>query len=143
MDKVKQFQHTNRTLLVIMLGTLTVCGGALLYFTLAYLESISEIGPQPGQDLIRQAGLLMMGVMALAGLPAVGFGAYVMYVGSRIRLTGQWPPAGMGFQVKDPNRLGDRAGWIGMLVMGLGLGLILAGLGLPFIGWRLGQLFQE
>ncbi|MGD9851076.1 MAG: hypothetical protein AB7T38_07405 [Nitrospirales bacterium] len=142
MDKLKQFKRTNRTLLVIMLGTLTVFGGTFLFFTLEYLESMTEPVPQPTQDTIHRIGLLMVAVMALAGMPAVGFGAYVMYVGSRICLTGQWPPAGMGFRAAPPTMLGDRAGWIGVIVMGMGLVLILAGLGLPILGWRLGQLFQ-
>lgn len=142
MDKLKQFNQTNRTFLVILLGTLTVFGGALLFFTLEYLESMTDPAPQPTQETIHRVGFLMLAVMALAGMPAVGFGAYVMYVGSRIRLTGQWPPAGMGFRAVAPTLLGDRASWIGVTVMGLGLVLILAGLGLPFLGWRLGQIFQ-
>ncbi|MGE3939345.1 MAG: hypothetical protein AB7F90_11810 [Nitrospirales bacterium] len=146
MDKLTRFKQTNRTLLVIMLGTMTVFGGSLLYFTLEYLESVPELthpSSQASQDTIHQVGLLMMAVTVLAGMPAVGFGAYVMYLGSQIRVTGQWPPAGMGFQSIAPNMLGDRAGWIGLLVMGLGLVLILTGLGLPIVGWQLGQLLQE
>ena len=143
MDKLTRFKQTNRTLLVIMLGTMTVFGGALLYFSLEYLESVTELTRQPSQDSIHHVGLLMIAVTVLAGMPVVGFGAYVMYLGSRIRMTRQWPPAGMGFQSIAPNMLGDRAGWIGLLVMGLGLALILTGLGLPIVGWQLGQLLQE
>ena len=142
MDKLQSLKKTNRTLLVIMLGTLAVFGGALLYFTQQYLESVADPGVRPTQEAIHQIGLMMVVVSALAGMPAVGFGAYVMYLGSRIRVTGQWPPAGMGFRTAAPMKLGARAGWVGAVVMGLGLVLILAGLGLPVVGWQIGQVFQ-
>ena len=114
-----QFKQTNRTLLVIMVGTLAIFGGALIYFTMEYLEAISDPAFQPAQETIHQIGLIMVVVAALAGMPAVGFGAYVMYLGSRIRVTGQWPPAGMGFRTTSPAILGSRAGWVGAVVMGL------------------------
>lgn len=142
MDKLKQFQKTNRILLVIMVGTLALFGGAILYFSMEFLESVNDPTFQPTKKTFHQLGLMMVVISALAGLPAVGFGAYVMYVGSRIRMTGQWPPAGMGFRTHSPTILGSRAGWIGMVVMGLGLVLIVAGLGLPIFGWELGQLLQ-
>ena len=133
--------QTNRTLLVLMVGTLAVFGGALIYFTMEYLEAVSHPDFQPTKATIHQIGLIMVVVAALAGLPAVGFGAYVMYLGSRIRVTGQWPPAGMGFRTTAPTRLGSRTGWVGVAVMGLGLLLVLAGLGLPALGWQLGKMF--
>jgi len=142
MDKLKQFQKTNRILLVIMVGTLAFFGGVVLYFSMEFFESVNDPTFRPTQETFHQLGLMMVVISALAGLPAVGFGAYVMYVGSRIRITGQWPPAGMGFRTHSSTILGSRAGWIGMVVMGLGLVLIVAGLGLPIFGWELGQVLQ-
>ena len=142
MDQLASLQKTKRMLLIIMIVTMIVCGGGVLYFTQQYLEAVLSDPASPTHEKIQQVGLLMVVVSALAGLPAIGFGAYVMYLGSRVRVTGQWPPAGMGFQSPVPVMLGDRAGWIGAGVMGLGLLLIVAGLGLPIFGWQLGQFFQ-
>ncbi|MCB9709660.1 MAG: hypothetical protein H6749_00560 [Nitrospiraceae bacterium] len=143
MDQLKPFQNTNRILLVIMVGTFALFGAALLYFTMEYLEALTNSASQPAAGTtIHQVGLMIVVVSALAGMPAVGFGAYVMYVGSRVRQTGQWPPAGMGFRASAPMILGSRAGLVGLAVMGAGLVVILAGLGLPIFGWQLGLVLQ-
>jgi hypothetical protein len=108
-----------------------------------YLEQVTQSTTPPTQDTIHQIGLLLLVVTMLAGMPAVGFGAYVMYIGSRIRVTQHWPPAGMGFRAEAPVMLGDRATLVGAVVMGLGFVLVVCGLTLPFVGWKLGNVFLE
>jgi hypothetical protein len=134
---------SKRSLLLIMIVTLTIFGGALLYFTVEFLSEVSGPDVPPIQGMGRQLGMLLLVVTMLAGMPAVGMGAYVMYIGSGIRLTRQWPPAGMGFRTEAPVLLGDRATGVGVLVMGLGLVLVVCGLMLPIIGWQVSRAFFE
>jgi hypothetical protein len=125
-------KSSNRPLLIVMIITMVIFGGALIYFNSPSAEVTSH-----------QIGMWILVVTMLAGMPAVGFGAYVMYVGSRIRATQQWPPSGMGFRAKAPVLLGDRALLLGAVVMGLGFVLVVCGLILPVVGWKLGNAFLE
>ena len=131
------------TLLVSMLVTLAFFGGALIYFTMEYLSSMTQGDAPPTSETIQQIGLIFLVVTMTAGFPAVGMGAYVMYIGSRIRATGEWPPAGMGFQSKSSILLGSRTNLVGFSTMGLGGILVLAGLFLPLLGWRLMNMLGE
>ena len=131
----------NKTLLLIMVGSLIVFGGAFLYFTMQFLSQVTESNGQPIHATVETISLLVLVVTMLAGIPAVGMGAYVMYIGSRIRATRQWPPAGLGFRSNNPVLLEERATLIGVIVMGLGLVLVISGLSLPLVGWRFMNLF--
>ncbi len=135
-------KSSDRPLLLAMLVTLLIFAGALIYFTMEYLSQVTQADIPPTEATGNQIGLLLLVVTMLAGMPAVGMGAYVMYMGSRIRLTQQWPPAGMGFRSASPMMLGDQAGWVGAVVMGLGLVLVVCGLMLPFVGWQFGNVFS-
>ena len=132
-----------KTLLLMLLLTLTIFGGALVYFTMEYLSSVTGSNAPPTPETIHQIGLMFLVVTMLAGFPAVGMGAYVMYIGSRIRATGQWPPAGMGFQSKTPVMLGARTNLVAFSTMGLGGVLLMTGLFLPLLGWRLMNMLGE
>ncbi len=134
---------SKKTLLLGMLLILALFGGALIYFTMEYLSSVTQGDAPPTTEVIHQIGFLFLVVTMMAGFPAVGMGAYVMYVGSRIRATGQWPPAGMGFQSKSFVLLGSRTNFISFSMMGLGGILALAGLILPLLGWRIMNMFGE
>ncbi len=136
-------KSSQKTLLVMMLVTLTIFGGALIYFTMEYLSSVTQGDVPPTPETIHQIGLMLLVVTMMAGLPTVGMGAYVMYIGSRIRATGQWLPAGMGFQSKAPVMLGDRANLVAFSTMGLGGILVMTGLFLPLLGWRLMNMLGE
>jgi hypothetical protein len=132
-----------KTLLLGMLVTLTFFAGALIYFTLEYLSSVTQGDAPPTPQTIHQIGFMFLAVTMMAGFPAVGMGAYVMYIGSRIRATGQWPPAGMGFQSKSPVMLGVRSNLVAFSTMGLGGILVMTGLFLPLLGWRLMNMLGE
>jgi len=132
---------SKKIVLVVMLSTLTLFGGALIYFTMEYLSLVTQGAAPLTSETIHQIGLLLLVVMMMAGIPAVGMGAFVMYIGSRICVTGQWPPAGVGFQSKSPIELGRRAHLFGFAAMGLGGILAFCGLTLPLLGWKLGQMF--
>jgi len=134
---------SKKTLMVSLLAILALFGGALIYFTMEFLSSLKQSGAPPTPEIIHQVGLMILVVTMMAGFPAVGMGAYVMYIGSRIRATGQWPPAGMGFQSKAPVVLGPRTNLVGLCTMGLGGILVLAGLFLPLLGWRLMNMLGE
>ena len=136
-------KSSNKILLLMMLGTLALFGGALIYFTMEYLSSVTQGDAPPTPEAIHQIGLMFLVVTMMAGFPAVGMGAYVMYIGSRIRATGQWPPTGMGFQSTSPVVLGARTNLVGLSTMGLGGILVLAGLFLPLLGWRLMNMLGE
>ena len=132
---------SKKTVLVMMLGILGLFGGALIYFTMEYLSSVTQSDAPLTPAITNQIGLLLLVVTMMAGFPTVGLGAYVMYVGSRIRATGQWPPVGTGFQSKSPIELGPRANLFGLAAMGLGGILAFCGLTLPLLGWQLGNMF--
>ena len=132
---------SKKIVLMMMLGVLALFGGALIYFTMEYLSSVTQGDAPPTPAITNQIGLLLLVVTMMAGFPTVGLGAYVMYVGSRIRATGQWPLAGMGFKSKSPIELGHRANFFGLAAMGLGGVLAFCGLTLPLLGWRLGKMF--
>jgi len=132
-----------KTLVLMMLVTLTIFGGALIYFTMEYLASVTGSNAPRTPETIHQIGFMLLVVTMMAGFPAVGMGAYVMYIGSRIRATGQWPPAGMGFQSKAPVMLGARANLVAFSTMGLGGILVMTGLFLPLLGWRLMNMLGE
>ena len=136
-------KSSQKTLLLMMLVTLTFFGGALVYFTMEYLSSVTRGDAPPTPETIHQIGFMFLVVTMMAGFPAVGMGAYVMYIGSRIRVTGQWPPAGMGFQSKSPVMLGARANLVAFGTMGLGGILVMTGLFLPLLGWRLMNMLGE
>ena len=126
-----------------MIVTLAIFGGALIFFTMEFLSQVIRPDRPPSEAMGHQIGILLLVVTMLAAMPAVGMGAYVMYIGSRIRLTRQWPPAGMGFQAVAPVMLGDRAAFISAMVMGLGGVLVVCGLVLPIFAWQFGTLFLE
>jgi hypothetical protein len=132
-----------KTLVLMMLVTLTIFGGALIYFTMEYLASVTGSNAPLTPETIHQIGFMLLVVTMMAGFPAVGMGAYVMYIGSRIRATGQWPPAGMGFQSKAPVMLGARANVVAFSTMGLGGIFVMTGLFLPLLGWRLMNMLGE
>lgn len=132
-----------KTLIVMMLVILTIFGGALIYFTMEYLASVTGSNAPLTPETIHQIGFMLLVVTMMAGFPAVGMGAYVMYIGSRIRATGQWPPAGMGFQSRAPVMLGARANLVAFSTMALGGILVLTGLCLPLLGWRLMNMLGE
>jgi hypothetical protein len=134
-------KSSNRWFLLIMMVTLAIFGGALIYFTMEYLSQVTQTDIPPTGAMGHQIGMLLLVVTMLAGMPAVGMGAYVMYIGSRIRITQQWPPAGMGFRAESPIMLGDRGRLVGACVMGLGFVLVGCGLMLPVVGWQLGNAF--
>ena len=132
-----------KPLLLMMLATLAIAGGALIYFTMQYLSSVTQGDAPPTPEEIHQIGLLFLVVTMMAGFPAIGFGTYVMYLGARVRATAQWPPAGMGFRSKSPVALGVRTNLFGFGIMGLGGILVVTGLFLPLLGWRLMNLLGE
>jgi len=134
---------SKKTLMVSLLAILALFGGAFIYFTMEYLSSVTQGDLTPTPETIHQIGFMFLAVTMMAGMPAVGMGAYVMYLGSRMRATGQWPPAGMGFQSKSPVILGARTNLVSFSAMGLGGILVLAGLFLPLLGWRLMNMLGE
>lgn len=136
-------KSSNRSLILVLLVTLTMFGGALIYFTMEYFSQVTKPGSSSMESMGHQIEMLLLVVTMLAGMPAVGMGAYVMYLGSRIRVTQQWPPAGMGFRTVAPVMLGERGMLVGVVVMGLGFVLVLCGLALPVVGWQLGNAFLQ
>ena len=92
-------------------------------------------------SLQKNTGLLLLGITMLAGLPAVGMGTYIAYLGNRIRVTGQIPPPGTRVIVDTHVIKGTPAKVRGAICMVLGGLVIVCGLGLPIVAWRLIQTF--
>lgn len=134
---------SKKILFVSLLGILALFGGAFIFFTMEYFASMTQGDSIPTPETIHQVGFMFLAVTMMAGMPAVGMGAYVMYLGTRIRATGQWPPAEMGFQSKSPVILGVRANLVSFCTIGLGGILVLTGLFLPLLGWRLMNMLGE
>ena len=134
---------SKKILLLMLLITLTFFGATLIYFTMQYLSSVTQSDVPPAPETIPQIGLVFLVVTMMAGFPAVGLGTYMVYLGTRIRATAQWPPAGMGFQSKSPIELGARTNLFGFGTMGLGGILVVTGLFLPLLGWRLMNMLGE
>lgn len=132
-----RMNSSQKPLILSLLVILAVFGGALLYFTMEYLSLIPQGEASQSSETIYQVGLMLLVVAIMAGFPVVGMGAYVMYIGSRIRATGQWPPAGMGFRAQAPIVLGSRTDLMGWTAIGLGGILAAVGLLLPLWGWYL------
>lgn len=136
-------KSSHRPVLLVMLVTLIIFGGALIYFTMEYLSQVTKPDLPSVDAMGHQIGMWLPVVTMLAGMPAVGMGAYVVYIGSRIRVTQQWPPAGMGFRAETPVRLGNRATLVGVCVMGFGCVLVVCGLTLPILAWKLNGVFLD
>lgn len=136
-------RFVHRRLLIVMMVTLAVCGVVFSYVTWQLLSQAVPADEPSVESGTFTLGIIVLVVTMLAGMPAVGLGAYVMYLGSRIRATQQWPPAGLGFPAKAPVILGKRAALVGALVMGLGLVLVAIGLILPIAGWQFGNFFLD
>ncbi len=134
---------SQKTLFIFLLVSLAVFGAALIFFTMEFLAQVQSTETSQISEDRHQSDLLFLVVTMMAGMPAVGLGAYVMYLGSRIRATGQWPPAGMGFRSDSTKILGRRANFVGVGTMGLGGILVATGLGLPLLGLRLMNMFGE
>ncbi len=134
---------SQKTLMVGMLLILALFGGALIYFTMEYLAAVAQDDAPPTPVTFQQVELIFLVVTIMAGFPAVGMGAYVMYIGSRIYATGQWPPAGLGFKSKVPLELGIRSNLAGVGTMGLGGIITLIGLSLPLFGLSIMNMFGE
>jgi hypothetical protein len=134
---------SQKTLMVSLLAILALFGSAFIYFTMEYLSSVTQGDASPTPETIHQIGFVFLAVTMMAGMPAVGMGAYVMYIGTRIRATGQWPPAGMGYRSSSPIILGARTNLVSFSAMGLGGILVIAGLSLPLLGWRLMNMLGE
>lgn len=136
-------RSVHRRLLIVMMVTLAVCGVVFSYVTWHLLSQAVPADEPSIESGTFPLGMVLLVVTMLAGMPAVGMGAYAMYLGSRIRGTQQWPPAGLGFQANAPVILGKRAAIVGAVVMGLGLVLVAMGLILPIAGWQFGNFFLD
>ena len=139
--RTNAMKSSMKILMFSMLGVLAIFGGALVYFTMEYLSFVVQGDSPPTPETIHQISLMILVVTMMAGMPSVGMGAYVMYIGSRIRVTGQWPPAGMGYTSKMPVMLGVRGNVVGLMTMGFGGILVVVGLLLPLLGWRMVNVF--
>lgn len=130
-----------RIIMITLLLGLVVLGIGLIVFTNSYIQELEHIAQQAPDQALRDTGLLLLGITMLAGLPAVGIGAYLGYLGNQVLSTGQFPPPGTRVIVDTHVVQGFPAKVRGVLVMVLGSLVILCGLGLPIVVWRLIQTF--
>ncbi|UCE62619.1 MAG: hypothetical protein JSU59_06935 [Nitrospirota bacterium] len=80
-------QKRYRSLIVILSVGLLVLGIGFIFFTHSFLQSIKP-SPQQAPDQARlNKDLLLLGITMVAGLPAIGIGTYLAYLGNQIRIT--------------------------------------------------------
>ena len=131
-----------RMMVMLLLGGMVVIGMALILFTNTYIHELEQVAQQAPEQALRNIGLLLLSITMLAGLPAVGIGTYILYLGYRIRVTGQIPPPDTRVVVDTTVIKGRPARVRGMILMVLGSLVILCGLGLPIVFWKLMQTFS-
>ncbi|MDX1410844.1 MAG: hypothetical protein R3351_01685 [Nitrospirales bacterium] len=108
-----------RFLVVMLLVGLLVLGIGFIFFTHSFLQSIKP-SPQLGPDQARlNKDLLLLGITMVAGLPAIGIGTYLAYLGNQIRITSP--------KMKGP------------LLMVTGALIIVCSLVLPLVVWWMSQ----
>ena len=129
-----------RMVILLLLGVVTI-GIGLILFTNTYIHELEQVAQQTPEQARMNTGLLLLSMTMLAGLPAVGIGTYVIYLGNRIRITGQIPPPDTRVVVDTTVIKGKPARVRGIVLMGLGSLVILCGLGLPIVFWKLMQTF--
>ena len=130
-----------RMMVIVLLVGVVVIGMGLILFTNTYIHELEQVAQQAPEQALMNTGLLLLSITMLAGLPAVGIGTYVIYLGNRIRVTGQIPPPDTRVVVDTTVITGKPARVRGMILMVLGSLVILCGLGLPIVFWRLMQTF--
>ena len=122
----------------LLLGAVAI-GIGLILFTNTYIHELEQVAQHAPEEALMNTSLLLLGITMLAGLPAVGIGTYVIYLGHRIRITEQIPPPGTRVVVDTTVIKGKAARVRGIVLMVLGGLVILCGLGLPIVFWKLMQ----
>ena len=131
-----------RIVVVGLLFGVAALGMGLILFTNTYIHELEQVVQQAPEQALRNTSLLLLGMTMLAGLPAVGIGTYVIYLGHRIRITEQIPPPDTRVLVDTTVIKGTPARVRGIVLMVLGSLVILCGLSLPFIFWKVMQTFS-
>ena len=130
-----------RMMVILLLLGMVGIGIGLILFTNTYIHELERVAQQAPEQARRNTSLLLLGMTMLAGLPAVGIGTYVIYLGHRIRITEQIPPPDTRVVVDTTVITGKVARVRGLILMGLGGVVILCGIGLPIVFWKLMQTF--
>jgi hypothetical protein len=76
-----------RSLIVILLVGLLVLGIGFIFFTNFFLQSIKSSPQQTPEQARLNKDLLLLGITMVAGLPAIGIGTYLMWLGNQKRIT--------------------------------------------------------
>ena len=126
-----------RIMVMTLLVGLVVFGTVLILFTNTYIQELQQVAQQAPEQVPMNTGLLLLGITMLAGLPAVGIGTYMAYLGNQIRATCHIPPPGTRVVVDTQVIKGTSAKVRGTVLIVLGSLMILCGLGLPIVAWSL------
>jgi len=112
-------QKRYRFLIVILLVGLLVLGIGFIFFTNSFLQAIKTSAQQSPEQAPINRDLLLLGITMLAGLPAIGIGTYLAYLGNPIGITSP--------RMKGP-----------LLMVSGGL-IIICSLVLPLVVWWMSQ----
>ena len=131
----KPFQHNYRMVMVIVCVSFLLFGVAFFLLTNAFLQTLNT-PIQTNSDLSpMKEDLLVLGISMIAGLPAVGIGAYVAFQGSQLRGRALKQPLSRGENL-DPKPTGVTSNKIrGILLMVLGGLITFSGFILPLVVW--------
>ena len=80
-------QKRYRFLIVILSVGLLVLGIGFIFFTHSFLQAIKSSPQQTPEQARFNKDLLLLGITMVAGLPAIGIGTYLVYLGNQMRLT--------------------------------------------------------
>ena len=130
-----------RWIVLVILFLMVLLGLLFLQLTETYIEELKRLSQDAPQQALDKSAFLFVFVSMAAGVPAIGIGAYFLYQGYRIRVTQQCPLPDSRVIVDTPIIEGPRAIMRGHILMICGGFIIISGLALPIIAWRLTETF--
>lgn len=122
----------------LLLGTAAL-GVGLILFANTFLQALEPSAQEsPGQAWMTR-GLFLLGITMLAGLPVIGLGTYLAYLGHQLRTTCQVSQPEPGASVECQFTNGISAKMRGTLLTACGGLMILSALVLPLVVWWMTQ----
>ncbi|MCA9471682.1 MAG: hypothetical protein MRJ96_12290 [Nitrospirales bacterium] len=125
---------------LILLGMILL-GWIFLQLTETYLGELKGLSPDVPQPSFDTSAYLLILISMAAGFPAVGIGTYFLYRGHRMRVT-QQRSVSKNLAIEHAPVIGStRAITRGLVLMISGGLIIISGLAMPLIVWRLAETF--
>jgi len=124
-----------RILVIILFVSLLVFGIAFLLLTNSFLQALKPSAQKFPEQTPFNKELLLLGITMVAGLPAVGIGTYLAYLGNQMRVKSSIPQTNTGERLASKIPKGSLVHIRGPLLMVSGGFIILCALALPLVVW--------